>query len=1632
MQHSDRSHASLWNEVALEAIRLGDPVPTEITRALHIVHAAMYDAWAAYDEDAAGAYFTASAQGSDSLTARETAVSFAAYRALSEVFPDQIYLFTGLMETLGLDASDTSTSLETAAGVGNAAASTVIAARANDGSNAANDFEDTTGYEPTNSDDPNDPGFDPNAWTPLRVPNGTVRDDNGNPIATDNPASYTVQKPISPHWGEVDPFAIADSDSYLPPAPPKLGDFGEYVDAEGNVTTGDAAYREQFGELVEISANLTPEQKVIAEYWADGPQTSTPPGHWNEIAQDISVRDGHGLAEDVKMFFALNNALFDTGIAVWDAKYTYDYVRPQTAVRHLYEGDQIESWAGPNQGAQLIDGEAWIPYQDRTFVTPAFPEFTSGHSGFSYAGATVLTAFAGTDVYFDGSSRGAYDLNGDGESDLLGQYITSELAFEDYDGAPITLQWDTLFDAAAEAGLSRLYGGIHIQDGDLFGRQIGSDVGADVWERTALLFEQDADNIFDTSSMSVTEFAIGAGSDRILGNLADLNGLSISGFGTDDQIEINDFNTTDGRISVRQGSAIIDLDQDGDGENDATITLTGDFSEDRFIAVEANGVTSLRIAQNSDVELTDENERLFTEDDAANVVAAGEGELFLIGGNMERDHRLTDQDDRLLTSDPSDNRVLAGDGNDVVVDDDGNDTLAGQAGADLLIGGGGSDVLIGGKGNDVLRGGTGADVFVVRAQDFDGATVFVADTIEDFEPGVDTIEISGFDGITDASQLTFQTLPAGVAIDLGGSRFVLLSGITSPEDLGPNDIQIVNQGRNLELPDAEPVGLSDEADNFITDDDGMTTINANAGDDVVFSAGGGDEINGGDGSDVLLGGDGEDTLTGGQGNDVLTGGADGDLFRFSAEDFASDAPFVADTITDFQSGLDRIELSGFDAQSFDALQTQLVPAGLAIQVAPNRFIVLEGFQSIDELQERDFVFEDAPELELSIELVSDTGTDGDGVTSDPRVAGQVTGDAEIVGLFLIINGGTEIDVSAALNPDGSFTIDPTEFAELTDGTTAFDLRAVDFNGLSSEVVSVGLELDRSDPTISDLALNAASDTGELGDGKTDLREVTLTGNTEVGATVSAAGQETVADENGDFSISVIAIETGLNTIEFTATDLAGNSSTSSIEIEGTESGGPDVSSIGLANDSGGSQADLITNDPVLVGQLTDAGTEKLLISVNGGPQFDASVGLDGDAFELSQALLEQAAGGSLPDGEITVSVFAEYSAGQQGEGEDFTFVLDTTAPALTDVGLAASSDTGIRGDGITALRSVRLTGEGEPGASVSASGVSTVVSVDGTFTLNGVPVAEGENLISLTSVDLAGNSSQTDLAITGISAVEGQPVLVWNDITLEAIADNAEGATGASRILALQSVAVHDVVAAIDNAPAFLVQEDVSVDVDLSAAVAQASYVVLSYAYPAFQEELDAYLAEALEGVPDGAAEAAGVALGQAVADRLIQIRDADGWDDFETVSGSDVPGEWRETGPLYEPAIDPQWASLDTWAMQSADQFRVDAPPVLSSSDYAEAVEEVRAIGSTDSAVRTQDQTEAARFWKDGRGTENNPWPLEFDRDRPHEGRRDRVSRGRSRSRNAERVHFRRDDRSMGYKVHLHVVAARGRNSAS
>lgn len=236
----------------------------------------------------------------------------------------------------------------------------------------------------------------------------------------------------------------------------------------GPALFGSQQFIDQAREVLDISASLTDTHKVIAEYWADGPKSELPPGHWNLFAQYVSRRDHHGLNDDVKMFFALTNAIFDAGIVAWDNKIAYDSVRPITAIRYLFKGQQVQAWAGPGQGTKMIDGGTWHPYQPTYFPTPPFSEYSSGHSNVSAAGAEILKRFTGSDNF------GASATIPAGSS-----VVEPGLA----PAADTTLAWPTFSAAVDEAGMSRLYGGIHFTQGDRDARATGRLVAAQAWDK---------------------------------------------------------------------------------------------------------------------------------------------------------------------------------------------------------------------------------------------------------------------------------------------------------------------------------------------------------------------------------------------------------------------------------------------------------------------------------------------------------------------------------------------------------------------------------------------------------------------------------------------------------------------------------------------------------------------------------------------------------------------------------------------------------------------------------------------------------------------------------------------------------------------------------------------------------------------------------------------------------------------------------------------------------------------------------------------------------------------------------------------------------------------------------------------
>jgi hypothetical protein len=437
-----------WNATVLDAVRNSTLGPPMVSRALAIIHTCIFDAWAAYDAKAIGTRYGGALRRprAERTTANKTeAISFAAHRAAVDLFPGRRAQLDAFMVSLGYDPAAQPTDPTTPAGVGAVACAAVLDFRHQDGSNQLAGYADTTGYRPVNAPmvvaNPIDPATvtDPSRWQPLTFVNRAG--------ATVTPGF------LAPHWLNVTPFGLTSGSQFRSTRPPAL--------------FGSRAYRAQADALLAISANLNDRSKMISEYWADGPASETPPGHWCLLAAAVSARDHHHLDQDAKLFFALTNAVMDAGIASWDNKRVYDSVRPITALRYLYQGRTVSAWGGPGQGTREIDGGAWLPYQPSFFPTPPFGEYVSGHSTFSAAAAQILKSFTGSD-------RFGHSVTLPAGSSVIEPGITPS--------AGVTLSWPTFSSAANEAGMSRRYGGIHFEQGDLDGRQLGRQVGAQVWQ----------------------------------------------------------------------------------------------------------------------------------------------------------------------------------------------------------------------------------------------------------------------------------------------------------------------------------------------------------------------------------------------------------------------------------------------------------------------------------------------------------------------------------------------------------------------------------------------------------------------------------------------------------------------------------------------------------------------------------------------------------------------------------------------------------------------------------------------------------------------------------------------------------------------------------------------------------------------------------------------------------------------------------------------------------------------------------------------------------------------------------------------------------------------------------------------
>lgn len=570
------SVARRWNEQLLASIRRDLPRPTVHARNLFHVSAAMWDAWAAYSPTAQPVFVAARHTAADVAAARDEAVSYAAFRVLEHRYRGAIggavsvACYRALLTKQGYDPNDATTTGDSPRAVGNRIGKAIIDAHVNDGANEANDYADTTNFRAASpalsvESATRTPAADIDQWQPLDLAIAATQ--NGIPLAAG------VQGYIGAQWREVKPFALVRAtptslygDVGTPPriTPATMGWAVDVIRLSSRLTANAAetmdispgAYgNNPLGSNAGTGHPMNPVTgqpyapqvvplgdfaRVLAEFWADGPKSETPPGHWNVLANQASDHPrftrqwkGQGpaldkLEWDVRLYLALNGAVHDAAIVAWEAKRAFTCSRPITIIRSAaargqssnpslpaYHRDGLplepglielitaESSAPGQRHAHLagfvgelalfvwrgepgdfkhqlsgvgwVRAAEWVPYQKRSFVTPAFPGFTSGHSTFSRAAAEVLTLATGS----------AFVPGGLGEA-VIAKDVS--LTFEKGPSVPLKLQWATWYDAADQAGRSRLWGGIHIEPDDFVGRRTGAEVGRKAFDKAETFF----------------------------------------------------------------------------------------------------------------------------------------------------------------------------------------------------------------------------------------------------------------------------------------------------------------------------------------------------------------------------------------------------------------------------------------------------------------------------------------------------------------------------------------------------------------------------------------------------------------------------------------------------------------------------------------------------------------------------------------------------------------------------------------------------------------------------------------------------------------------------------------------------------------------------------------------------------------------------------------------------------------------------------------------------------------------------------------------------------------------------------------------------------------------------------------
>ncbi|WCO03196.1 T9SS type A sorting domain-containing protein [Psychroserpens ponticola] len=375
--------------------------------------------------------------------------------------------------------------------------------------------------------------------------------------------------PTDPTMIDISPGAIGNFD--LVNFPETFEEYKTFYDFTngGDASTGHALNPSTGLAYAPNMVKRSDYARVLAEFWADGPDSETPPGHWFTLMNYVSdhpdvVKKIGGVGStlddlewDVKCYLALGGAMHDSAVNIWGIKGYYDYIRPISAIRYMagkgqssdamlpnYDphgmplipglieqvqsgeelagaGDEnvgkikIFAWRGPDfindpetdvAGVDWILGEHWWPYQRGTFVTPPFAGYLSGHSAFSRAASEVLTRLTG-DPFFPGG-MGTFDLV---QNDFL--------VFEVGPTENMTLQWATYRDASDQTSLSRIWGGIHPPIDDIRGRIIGDKIGNDAFDFALGFFEGTLSNSTVAIEDAISLYPIPFKDELVISNL---------------------------------------------------------------------------------------------------------------------------------------------------------------------------------------------------------------------------------------------------------------------------------------------------------------------------------------------------------------------------------------------------------------------------------------------------------------------------------------------------------------------------------------------------------------------------------------------------------------------------------------------------------------------------------------------------------------------------------------------------------------------------------------------------------------------------------------------------------------------------------------------------------------------------------------------------------------------------------------------------------------------------------------------------------------------------------------------------------------------------------------------------------